>query len=163
MGRKKGLVPSPDIIIMVVSIPILLGLVFVVVPLAQRTMGGAISVEVNIKRMYSPLLAENTLSVLLNSEIEGNSTLDSIKYYLYYNGKFKSNGKEVNTTLEDYLEKLIPMQEYLLILNTTQFEKRIYTTNGKDLTRGNSYESKVRFRLPNLQKARVELRLKIPK
>ncbi|MFB6076020.1 MAG: hypothetical protein ABEK17_02650 [Candidatus Aenigmatarchaeota archaeon] len=162
MGRKKGLAPSPNLIILLIVAPLLLSLVFFMVPIAERLLGGAIGVEVNIKRMYNPLLSENTLNTLMHSQIGNVNTMDCVKYFLYYEGDFTSGGKKINTTLESYLDEMFINREYLLILNTTTYEDRIYTSNGKDLKPHNSYVSKINFRLPDLSKGRAELRLYRP-
>ncbi|MFB6088360.1 MAG: hypothetical protein ABEK36_01125 [Candidatus Aenigmatarchaeota archaeon] len=159
MGREKGMIPLSEIVIIGIIAPILLALVFVAVPLAQRSMSGMVGYEVNVKRMYKPLLAENTLSVLMNSEINGQETYSVIRNYMLYEGDFNVNDEEIDVNLNSYLEDLVPNQKFLLIMNTTDFEQRV--GEGKELGEENSYSSQVNFRLPNMKEARVELRLEV--
>lgn len=157
-GSGKGLIPQPDILLLLIATPLLLTLVFVMAPLLQRTMAGAISMQVNMKRMYYPLNSENTLTTLLNSEFQGERMSKMLTYYIYYDGEFEVNGKYVNNTAKQYLRKLSPTPDYFLLLNGTDFEENISNSAMEDLERADAYVSKVNLRTPDMEEVRIELR-----
>lgn len=165
MGSKrvKGFMPPIEGFLALILI-VFIGVSVVVLNLAHYVFGKDINVEVNIRRKYKPLLVENTLQILLNSEISRIGTSKLMRYHLYYQEDpvevdFKKKNKrkedlqtiELGKNLENYLENLTYNYEYSLLVGTKNYEKKV----GAKVPPG--LESSLNFILPNLNEGNITL------